>query len=138
MTQVHKETLGAIENALPNRSNLDVEIFGMEGIPQDVVDAHNTRVISSFAQAEAERRAATGNLGPGGASGNAAKKPKIEAATDLKKRLAEHKAKKAAEQAAGIGSGDATPIDAVGSQSPAFGQAPGFVSRVQQNQKVQR
>ena len=129
MTQVHKETLGAIENALPNRSNLDVEIFGMEGIPQDVVDAHNTRVISSFAQAEAERRAATGNLAPGNA-GHATKKPKLEAPSDLKKRLAEHKAKKAAEQAAGIGSGDATPIDAVGSQSPGFGQPPGFVSPV--------
>lgn len=129
MTQVHKETLTTIENALPNRSNLDVEIFGMEGIPEDVVGSHNQRVISQFAQAEAERRAATGNPGPGGAGSGAAKKPKIEDASDLKKRLAEHKAKKAAEQAAGISSGDATPIDGLhGSQSPGFGQNPGYVS----------
>ena len=129
MTQVHKETLTIIENALPNRSNLDVEIFGMEGIPDDVVSSHNQRVLSQFAQAEAERRAATGNPGPGGAASSAAKKPKIEDPADLKKRLAEHKAKKAAEQAAGISSGDATPIDGGhGSPSPAFGQNPGFVS----------
>jgi hypothetical protein len=128
MTQVHKETLTLIENALPNRSNLDVEIFGMEGIPEDVVASHNQRVLSQFAQAEADRRAATGNPGPGGAAGGAAKKPKIEAPSDLKKRLAEHKAKKAAELAAGVSSGDATPIDAVGNQSPNFGQNPGFVN----------
>ena len=59
MTQVHKETLTTIENALPNRSNLDVEIFGMEGIPEDIVTSHNQRVLSQFAQAEAERRAAS-------------------------------------------------------------------------------
>ena len=131
MTQVHKETLTTIENALPNRSNLDVEIFGMEGIPEDVVSSHNQRVISQFAQAEAERRMATGNPGPGGAGAGAAKKPKIEDPSDLKKRLAEHKAKKAAEQAAGISSGDATPIEGLhGSQSPGFGQNPGYVSTV--------
>ena len=129
MTQVHKETLTTIENALPNRSNLDVEIFGMEGIPDDIVSSHNQRVLSQFAQAEAERRAATGNPGPGGSGSGAVKKPKIEDPGDLKKRLAEHKAKKAAEQAAGISSGDATPIDGGhGNSSPAFGQNPGFVS----------
>ncbi|MCJ1381935.1 hypothetical protein MMC17_005047 [Xylographa soralifera] len=131
MTQVHKETLTTIENALPNRSNLDVEIFGMEGIPDDVVSSHNQRVLSQFAQAEAERRAATGNPGPGGAGTGVVKKPKIEEISDLKKRLAEHKAKKAAEQAVGISSGDATPVDgAHGSPGPGpgpgFAQSPGF------------
>lgn len=125
MTQVHKESLGAIENALPNRSGLEVEIFGMEGIPEDVVTAHQQRMIGQFAQAEAERRAATGNPGPGGAGGAAAKKPKFESPSDLKKRLAEHKAKIAAEQAAGISSGDATPSGAgYGGQSPPPGQSP--------------
>ena len=118
MTQVHKETLTTIENALPNRSGLDVEIFGMEGIPEDVVTSHNQRILQQFAQAEAERRAATGNPGPGGAAGGAAKKPKFESPSDLKKRLAEHKAKKAAEQATGMSSGDVTPMGAHGSQSP--------------------
>ena len=131
MTQVHKETLTTIENALPNRSNLDVEIFGMEGIPPEVANSHNQRVVTQFAQAEAERRAATGNPGPGGVGGSTTKKPKLEDTSDLKKRLAEHKAKKAAEQAAGISSGDATP-NGTGhrSQSPALGpgQSPGYVS----------
>lgn len=129
MTQVHKETLTTIDNALPNRAGLDVEIFGMEGIPEDVVASHNQRVLTQFAQAEAERRAATGNPGPGGAGGNGVKKPKFESPTELKKRLAEHKAKKAAEQNAGFGSGDDTPNGAVpGSQSPGLGQSPvGFV-----------
>ena len=128
MTQVHKETLGQIDNALPNRSNLDVEIFGMEGIPEDVVQSHNSRVLTQFAQAEAERRAASGNPAPGSAAANAAKKPKFESPSDIKKRLAEHKAKKAAEEAMAGGSGGATPLDTAGNQSPGFGQPPGFVS----------
>lgn len=131
MTQVHKETLDAIENALPNRSNLDVEIFGMEGVPQDVINTHNQRVLSQFHQAEAERRAVTGNPAPGSGPGNGPKKPKFESPEEIKKRLAEHKARKAAEQAAGISSGDVTPIGAgVGNQSPAVAQTPNdIVSR---------
>ena len=131
MTQVHKETLDSIENALPNRSNLDVEIFGMEGVPADIIQTHNQRVLSQFHQAEAERRAATGNPGPGGAGGSGPKKPKFESPSEIKQRLAEHKAKKAAEQAAGISSGDVTPIGAgLGSQSPAIGHSPAdFVSQ---------
>ena len=126
MTQVHKETLTIIENALPNRSGLDVEIFGMEGIPDDIVQSHNQRVLQQFAQAEAERRAATGNSGLGALVGGAAKKPKFESPSDLKKRLAEHKAKKAAEEATGISSGDVTPGGlGHGSQSPGLGQSPG-------------
>ena len=130
MTQVHKESLASIENALPNRAGLEVEIFGMEGIPEDIVTQHQQRVIGQFALAEAERRAATGNPGTGAAGAAAAKKPKFESPSDLKKRLAEHKAKKAAEQAAGISSGDVTPSGAgYGGQSPGQGQSPNaFVS----------
>ncbi|KAL8669112.1 MAG: hypothetical protein Q9168_006284 [Polycauliona sp. 1 TL-2023] len=118
MTQVHKETLGSIENALPNRAGPDIEIFGMEGIPDDVRGSHEQRVIGQYAQAEAERRASTGNPASGAAAG-AVKKPKFESPSDLKKRLAEHKAKKAAEQAAGISSGNTTPMGAgFGNQSP--------------------
>ncbi|KAL8978126.1 MAG: hypothetical protein Q9205_006217 [Flavoplaca limonia] len=118
MTQVHKETLGTIENALPNRAGPDIEIFGMEGIPDDVKTSHEQRVIGQYAQAEADRRASTGNPASGTAAG-AVKKPKFESPSDLKKRLAEHKAKKAAEQSAGISSGNTTPMGAgVGNQSP--------------------
>lgn len=112
MSQVHKETLTAVDNALPNRSGLDVEIFGMEGVPEDVLQSHNQRVMTQYTQAEAERRAVTGNPAPGsGGPGGApqSKKPKLENPGDLKKRLAEHKAK-LAEQAAGGSSGGATPV----------------------------
>ncbi|EEP76963.1 hypothetical protein UREG_01812 [Uncinocarpus reesii 1704] len=109
MSQVHKEQLSAVDNALPNRSSLDIEIFGMEGVPEDVLQAHNQRVITQYHQAEAERRAVTGNPAPGMPSGAQTKKPKLESASDLKKRLAEHKAK-LAEKAAGTSSGGATPV----------------------------
>ncbi|KAK6834343.1 hypothetical protein PG987_009037 [Apiospora arundinis] len=65
MNQVHKESLSHVENALPNRQGLDVEIFGMEGIPEDVVQQHNQRIIQNFYQAQADRYAATGNPPPG-------------------------------------------------------------------------
>lgn len=118
MNQVHKESLTAVDNALPNRANPDIEIFGMEGIPEDVVGAHNQRVLSQFQQAEAERRAVTGNSSLGGPGSGGPKKPKFESPAELKKRLAEHKAKMA-EQATGGSSGGATPISPSISQSPA-------------------
>ena len=46
MNQVHKETLTIVDNSLPNRQGLEVEIFGMEGIPEDVVQAHNQRMFA--------------------------------------------------------------------------------------------
>jgi hypothetical protein len=125
MNQVHKETLTTVENALPNRANLDVEIFGMEGIPEDILAAHNQRVLSQLQLAEAQRRAATGNPAPG-SGGSAPKKPKFESPEELKKRLAEHKARIATQPTAGGSSGDVTPL---GSQSPATGPNAGvFVS----------
>lgn len=119
MSQVHKENLSAVDNALPNRAGLDIEIFGMEGIPEDIVQQHNQRVLANFHQAEAARRAATGNPAPGSAAvGGQAKKPKVESASELKKRLAEHKAKLAAEQANGGSSGEGTPVGAGQPQPP--------------------
>jgi hypothetical protein len=134
MSQVHKEALVAVENALPNRAGLDIEIFGMEGIPEDITQAHVQRVLTQFHQQEAERRAATGNPAPGG--GNAAsgaKKPKFESPADLKKRLAEHKAKIAAEQAAGSSSGDNTPLGA--GQNSGLDQSPGAYVSYPRSQK---
>jgi hypothetical protein len=81
----------------------------MEGVPEDVLLAHQQRVAAQFAQAEAERQAATGNPPAGsGIGGQPAKKPKLEDVSEMKKRLAEHRAKKA-EAAAGGSSGEATP-----------------------------
>ncbi|KAI9847693.1 MAG: hypothetical protein M1837_001941 [Sclerophora amabilis] len=124
LNQVHKETLTTVENALPNRSNLDVEIFGMEGIPEDVITAHNQRVYSQFQSAEAERRVATGNPPSGAGANGGAKKAKFESPSELKKRLAEHKAKMA-EQGTGGNSGAGTPIGAGhGNLSPSLAQSP--------------
>jgi hypothetical protein len=67
-------------------------------------------IIAGFYQAEAERRAATGNPGPGANNNQGGpKKPKFESPADIKKRLAEHKARKA-EQAANGTSGGNTPM----------------------------
>lgn len=96
MNQVHKENLTQVENALPNRQGLEVEIFGMEGIPQEILDQHRNRIIQNFYQAQEDRRLATGNPLPGQASGDSRKKIKIEAAGDLKSRLEAFRAKKKA------------------------------------------
>lgn len=134
MTQVHKETLTQVENALPNRQGLDYEIFGMEGVPDDVLQSHNQRVLQQYYEQQAERQAATGNPPPGAAGGTTAsgqpKKPKLEDKESLKARLAAHKAKKA-QEAAGGSSGDVTPLGQSG-QSPAMAQSPvAFVSVLQ-------
>ncbi|OCK83938.1 hypothetical protein K432DRAFT_401558 [Lepidopterella palustris CBS 459.81] len=128
MNQVHKETLTVVENALPHRHGLEIEIFGMEGIPDEVVAQHNQRVTQQHFADLHERSIATGNpiagyggFG-GGAGGSGHKKPKLESKEDLKKRLAEHKARKAAEKEGGAtSSGNATPLDG----TPGVVQSPG-------------
>ncbi|KAI1413135.1 hypothetical protein F5Y13DRAFT_31457 [Hypoxylon sp. FL1857] len=127
MNQVHKETLSSVENALPNRQGLDVEIFGMEGIPEDIVQQHNQRIIQNFYQAQAERYAATGNPPPGQGGKGPAKKIKIETPDEIKKRLAEHRARLAAQKAA-LNGGSATHTPREGlpdRQSPAQSASPG-------------
>ena len=94
MNQVHKEQLNAVENALPNRQGLEVEIFGMEGIPDDIMQAHNQRVMQQYYEAAAERRAKSGNPMPGEAMKR--KKIKLETAEELRKRFQEWHAKKLA------------------------------------------
>lgn len=118
MSQVHKENLTAVDNALPNRVGLEIEIFGMEGIPDEIVQQHQQRVLTQYHQSEAERRAATGNAAAGAPTGNAPKKPKTEDISDLKKRLAEHKAAKLAAEQNGGSSGSATPTGAGQAQLP--------------------
>ncbi|OAA69142.1 Zinc finger, C2H2-like protein [Cordyceps fumosorosea ARSEF 2679] len=99
MNQVHKETVNQVENALPNRQGLEVEIFGMEGVPQEVLEQHRTRIIQNFYQAQESRRIATGNPLPGQSlSGGAGARKKIqyETAAALLQRLAEWRAHKKA------------------------------------------
>ncbi|GAB7347387.1 hypothetical protein MBLNU459_g4316t1 [Dothideomycetes sp. NU459] len=115
LTQVHKDTLTIVDNALPNRSAPDIEVFGMEGIPDDILAQHNARVSQEFFAAEAERRAVTGNPTTGSAAAGAqanssTKRPKFESPAELKKRLAEHRAKKAAGESGAVSSDPNTPI----------------------------
>lgn len=98
---MHKETLEHVENALPTRKGLDVEIFGMEGMPQEILDQHRTRIIQNFYQAQEDRRLATGNPLPGQGVKDSRKKIKIETAEELLKRLAEYRALRKAIEANG-------------------------------------
>lgn len=128
MNQVHKESLDHVENALPNRQGLDVEIFGMEGLPEDVKKQHEERIVKNYFDAQRERFEATGNPPPG--EGRPTKKIKIETPEELKKRFAEFKAKKEAAKAAGA-NGAAIP-PAANVQSPGQTASPGtFVSALQ-------
>jgi hypothetical protein len=125
MSQVHKENLTAVDNALPNRAGLDIEIFGMEGIPEDIAQQHTQRVLTNFHQAQADRQGAAANAAQAGQNPTAPKKPKIESVSDIKKRLAEHKAAKlAAEKENGGSSGGSTPAAAAPAQAQPQLQAP--------------
>ena len=93
LNQVHKENLEQVENALPNRQGLEVEIFGMEGIPAEVLDSHRQRLVQNFYQEQEDRRIATGNPLPGQAK-NQRKKIKVETAEELKRRLADWREKR--------------------------------------------
>jgi len=61
MTQVHKENLTHVENANPGRQGLEIEIFGMEGVPAEIIDQHNQQVTQAHFAEEAERARLTGN-----------------------------------------------------------------------------
>ncbi|PNY26901.1 Uncharacterized protein TCAP_03166, partial [Tolypocladium capitatum] len=115
MNQVHKETLHQVENALPNRQGLDVEIFGMEGVPQDMIDQHRNRIIQTFYQAQEERRIATGNPLPGQTHQNSRKKIKMETKEELLARVRAWRVmKKAEREAAANGTANVTaPANAV-------------------------
>jgi hypothetical protein len=117
LNQVHKEQLTAVENALPNRQGLEVEIFGMEGIPDDIMQAHNQRMLQQFYEAQAERRAKSGNVAPG----EVLKKRKVdkESPEELKKRLAEWKIKRSDPNWAPPSQEAQSPATAVNSNSPA-------------------
>lgn len=121
MQQVHKETLTYIDNAIEGREGVEPEIFGMMGVPEQLLEAHKQRVLNEFFKVEAERRALTGNPPPGQKTGEpAVKKTKVETSEGIKARLAEHKAKLAAKKQA-LAEGNVTPTS---SETPAQASAP--------------
>ena len=46
--QVHKETVSTVPNAIPGRDSIEVEIFGMEGIPEEDRLAHERTKTGKF------------------------------------------------------------------------------------------
>lgn len=123
MSQVHKEKLEKVSNALEDRDNPNVEIFGMEGWPDELLKGHKTRVTNEYFKRETEHRKQTGNP-PAGTQPALPNPQKNESIEDTKKRLAEWKAAKAAAKAAaanGEGSGPNTPpVTAEASVSRSF------------------
>ena len=43
MLQVHKEPIDKIPNALPHRNNTQIDIYGMEGIPDEDMKEHERK-----------------------------------------------------------------------------------------------
>lgn len=77
MTQVHKEQLNQVENAIAGRGGLDIEIFGMEGVPPEIIDQHNQQVTQQHFADERARQQATGNPSRGsGLNGTGNKRAK--------------------------------------------------------------
>ena len=56
IVQVHKETVDKIPNALPHRNNIEIEIYGMEGIPEADVKEHEELKKSGGKQSQASQR----------------------------------------------------------------------------------
>lgn len=102
MSQVHKENLSFVENAIEGRQGLTPEVFGMMGIPEDLIEARNQRIYNEFFKNEAEHRARTGNPPPGQKQGepNSKRRKFEESLEDMQARKAAHRAKRAAERQA--------------------------------------
>ncbi|PIK37391.1 putative zinc finger protein [Apostichopus japonicus] len=47
--QVHKENMDKVPNALPNRTDIEIEIYGMEGIPEKDLKEHAAKLASDSA-----------------------------------------------------------------------------------------
>ncbi|GBP93240.1 BUB3-interacting and GLEBS motif-containing protein ZNF207 [Eumeta japonica] len=70
--QVHKEAIDKVPNSLPNRANIDIEIYGMEGIPAEDVKEHEKQKTgggkgsdSEDDEPAAKKKATPALLGPG-------------------------------------------------------------------------
>ncbi|KAI5646634.1 hypothetical protein NE865_01568 [Phthorimaea operculella] len=73
--QVHKEAIDKVPNSLPNRSNIEIEIYGMEGIPPEDVREHEKQKSgggkgsdSEDDEPAAKKKATPALLGPGPSS----------------------------------------------------------------------
>lgn len=99
MQQVHKSELREVPGALPDRKDLSVEVFAMDGIPEELLNKRRDSIIREFQLMEAEHLKRTGNSLSG--LNAPAKKQKIEPAgidEAHKERARRFKAKKMRER----------------------------------------
>ena len=103
-SQVHKENLEKVDNAMPGREGFEVTVYGMIGMPEVLLEHHRQTLTTEFFKREAERRAETGNPPPGTQNAeNADKKRQREEPIDeTKARLAEFRAAKKRAKEAGV------------------------------------
>ncbi|KAK9478354.1 hypothetical protein V1514DRAFT_71361 [Lipomyces japonicus] len=52
--QVHKEIVTTVHNAIQGRENVDLEIFGMEGVPQVALQDHEEQIRHKFSIPDAD------------------------------------------------------------------------------------
>ncbi|XP_059160378.1 BUB3-interacting and GLEBS motif-containing protein ZNF207-like [Physella acuta] len=62
--QVHKEKIDKVPNSLPGRNNTEIEIYGMEGIPEEDVKAHEKNKSKKIAEATSELDSGDDNSNP--------------------------------------------------------------------------
>jgi hypothetical protein len=62
-SQVHKETLRAVPNSKEGRDSLDMQVYGMENVPDELLVANTKRTRMTQGEVDAEGGAAQG---PGG------------------------------------------------------------------------
>lgn len=55
--QVHKETIDKVPNSYPNRSNIEIEIFGMDGIPPEDLKEHERQRTGGKSESEEDEPA---------------------------------------------------------------------------------
>lgn len=103
LQQVHKEELHQVDNALPSREEPNVEIFGMEGIPDDVKQQHDDRITQKFFRDQEVRAQATGNA-VGGGSANPKKRPPMASIEEMRQQLEDLISKNQASGAAHLAS----------------------------------
>lgn len=64
--QVHKETIDKVPNSIPNRSNIEIEIFGMDGIPPEDLKEHERQKSGNTKSESDEDEPATKRTKPEG------------------------------------------------------------------------
>ncbi|KAF1990309.1 hypothetical protein K402DRAFT_401163 [Aulographum hederae CBS 113979] len=117
MQQVHKEDLRSIENAIPSRSGIDLEVYGILGYPDDLYAQWKQRKTEEYWREAEERGIKTGNLGQQHNPHQPSKRPKLDSKESIKankelwKKQKEEAKKKAEEAAASASGSPATPFE---------------------------